>query len=78
VARVTGDTAARLIDGQRAGDFQVRISVGNPRGRRVPRKPLSPWISTWDLSTSCHAFLPDDEEDGASKAPCGAPHPLGC
>jgi hypothetical protein len=34
VAQVTNDTAARLVDGRRAGDYQVRISVENPRGRR--------------------------------------------
>ena len=32
VAQVTDDTMARLIDGQHARDFQVKISVGNLGG----------------------------------------------
>jgi hypothetical protein len=36
VAWVAKDMAARLIDGRHAGDFQFKISVGNPRGQRVP------------------------------------------
>ena len=36
VAWVIDDMVARLIDGQRARDFQVRISIENSRGQRVP------------------------------------------
>ena len=30
------DNITETIPGQHVGDFQVRISIGNPRGQRVP------------------------------------------
>jgi hypothetical protein len=93
VARTVSAAAAGPVHSWRAWGFQVRISVGNPRGQWCPvatvvGKPFNLQISTWESPTyrfgvleplsRHHAFLPNVEEDDMGKAPCGAPHPLGC
>jgi hypothetical protein len=76
--------AAEPVNGWRARGFQVRIFIGNPGGQRhlvasccreafepTDQDLGTPRVSIRRLGTiSCrHAFLPDVEEDGASKAP---------
>jgi hypothetical protein len=72
---------ARLIDGQRAGDFPLEYLWEILEGGgclAVAGKPFEPTDLDLGSLNVVPCVPPDDEEDGTGKAPHGAPHPLRC